>query len=91
MSAPLTIEKMVEDAIAQKVEDIKFTKEWNQKRPFRDAQYNLFCDTLKMKAKEIGYDVRFSSYDRGGYDKNSVMTKPPEYDFELPPGISLLQ
>jgi hypothetical protein len=72
---------MVDDAIAQKLKWMKIEDDWKDKQEFRDEQYNLFCDSLKMRAKEIEFDVKFSSYPSGGFDENSVMTKPQSYDF----------
>jgi hypothetical protein len=80
MSSTASITKMVDDAIFQKLEAIKFYNDWKDKQEFRDEQYNLFYDSLKMRAKEIGFDVNFSS-NRGEYDANGVMIKPPMYDF----------
>jgi IS605 OrfB family transposase len=82
MDTCTSVEKMVDKIISEKLDEIRINREWNEKKDFRDAQYNSFCEKLREKAKEIGFKVTFYAYSRGAYDSNGVMIKPRSYDFD---------
>jgi hypothetical protein len=78
--ATKNIEEWVIQIISIEIECRKYRERWEELQIIRDEQYKPFCDLMKDKAKEIGFNVKFSKGLTEIYDGNGFMIKPPLYD-----------
>jgi predicted metallo-beta-lactamase superfamily hydrolase len=79
--ATKNIEELVQQIISKELEFRKYKQLWEENHRIRDEQYNSFCDLMKEKAKEIGFNVKFSKGFTEMYDDEGLMIKPPLFDF----------